>query len=216
MLIVDAPAEPDLDWRRSPELELTPILSASLEAFYEHGYHGTTVRDIARRVGATVPALYYHHENKQAILFALLDAAIDRSSSASLLAVKEADGDPAGAFLNLVEALVRFMSTCGKVAYLDAEIRCLTPENRNTYVVKRAVVERLMLGCVEDGVHAGVFTVTSPRVMARALLGMTQAIPVWYKPGGSLTVDAVVHEYLDIAAHAVGATPEVLERVRLR
>ncbi|WP_185995953.1 TetR/AcrR family transcriptional regulator [Nocardioides campestrisoli] len=210
------PAEPGVDWRKSPPLELTPILAASLDAFYEHGYHGTTVRDIARRVGATVPALYYHHENKQEILFALMDAAIDRSSSMTLVAVAEAEGQPVDAFFNGVEALVRFMATSGKVAYLDAEIRCLTSENRETYARKRAVVERLMLACVEEAVASGDFAVSSPRVMSRALLGMIQGIPVWYNPAGALAVDDVVTEYVDIAAHMVGATPEVLGRVRLR
>ena len=64
-------------WRTSPTPELSPILSASLDAFSEHGYHGTTVRDIAKRVGVTVPALYYHHENKEGLLFALLDTGIE-------------------------------------------------------------------------------------------------------------------------------------------
>ncbi|MEU3787934.1 TetR/AcrR family transcriptional regulator [Streptomyces sp900129855] len=31
----------------------------------------------AQSVGVTVPALYYHHENKQAMLVALLERAMD-------------------------------------------------------------------------------------------------------------------------------------------
>ncbi len=40
-----------VDWRSFPPLVMTDILTASLELFDENGYHGTTVRQIANRVG---------------------------------------------------------------------------------------------------------------------------------------------------------------------
>src|SRR6266705_3327791 len=61
------------DWRRPEPLVLPPILAGARHAFHELGYHGATVRDIAQRVGVTVPALYYHYENKQAMLVTLLE-----------------------------------------------------------------------------------------------------------------------------------------------
>jgi hypothetical protein len=35
------------DWRAFAPLDLHPILAAALEQFREHGYHGTTVREVA-------------------------------------------------------------------------------------------------------------------------------------------------------------------------
>ncbi len=61
------------EWRRLEPLELSPILSAALDAFYEKGFHGASVRDIARRVGVTVPALYYHYDSKEGLLVALVE-----------------------------------------------------------------------------------------------------------------------------------------------
>ncbi|WP_245567497.1 TetR family transcriptional regulator [Nocardia vinacea] len=37
------------------------LLGAALDTFYENGFHGTTVRDVVRRVGRTVPSLYAVH-----------------------------------------------------------------------------------------------------------------------------------------------------------
>ena len=48
------PADGLVRWREPTQIALTPILTAALEAFYETGYHGTSVRDIARRVGGSV------------------------------------------------------------------------------------------------------------------------------------------------------------------
>lgn len=208
----DDTSHPALDWRDSPTIELSPILSAALEAFHENGFHGTSVRDIASRVGVTVPALYYHHENKEMILFALLDASIDRLHQLCLAAVAEPVDAPEERFFNLVEGITRYMSKSGRLSYLDAEIRSLTPSRREVYVAKRDAIESMVLSAVEDGVAAGAFAVTSPRDTTRALLGMVQAITTWYRPDGDLSVDDVAVAYRDIAGHTVGATPGVLAR----
>src|SRR6266436_3992144 len=85
-----------------------PILRAALDAFSEAGYHGTSVRDIASRVGVTVPALYYHHENKEAILFSLLDTSITRLRGLCLAAIADAADTPQARFLNLGESVVMY------------------------------------------------------------------------------------------------------------
>jgi AcrR family transcriptional regulator len=206
--------ESDVDWRAEPELELTPILSAALDSFYEHGYHGASVRDLASRVGVTVPALYYHHENKEAILFALLDASIQRLLRSCTLAYLAADGSAEYQFFNLIECASRYMARSGKIAYLDGEIRSLSPELRAVYSGKRDQIEAMLLTSLTRGVRAGLFEVTVPRDTVRALLGMIQAIATWYRPDGELSVDEVALRYVDIAAHAVGATPDIITRVR--
>lgn len=48
------------------------ILAAALDLFAEKGFHGTSVRDIARAVGVRESALYNHFENKDAIFDAVL------------------------------------------------------------------------------------------------------------------------------------------------
>jgi AcrR family transcriptional regulator len=202
------------DWRACPELELTPILAAALDAFYEAGYHGASVRHVASRVGVTIPALYYHHRNKEAILFSLLDSSIEQLLTLCVAAHAEAEGAPDQQLLNLIECTSRFMARSGKVAFLDAEIRALSPELRSVYSAKRAKIESMLLTSLEDSNRAGLFSVSSPRDTARALLGMVQAIATWYRPGGELSPDEVAARYVDIAAHAVGASPELLERVR--
>jgi hypothetical protein len=68
-MVVSSPADiatGDGTWRETGPLELAPILQAALDALYENGFHGTPVRDIARRVGDTLPALYCHRQARRA------------------------------------------------------------------------------------------------------------------------------------------------------
>lgn len=48
------------------------ILSVAMELFIEHGYEGTSVRDIADALSITPSALYYHFKGKEEIATSLL------------------------------------------------------------------------------------------------------------------------------------------------
>ncbi len=49
------------------------ILAAALRLFSRDGFHGTSVRSLARSVGLTEAALYYHFPSKRAIVEALYE-----------------------------------------------------------------------------------------------------------------------------------------------
>ncbi|MEV6817001.1 TetR/AcrR family transcriptional regulator [Micromonospora sp. NPDC051296] len=195
--------EDDPRTRASRPVALTPILTAALEAFYENGYHGATVRDIAARVGVTVPALYYHHENKEALLYALLDTSISRLDTVCRL-VDAGGGGPMQRFNDLVECLVRHMAVSGKLAYLDGELRSLSPEHRRGYIAKRSAIEGRLLRAVEEGIADGSFDLTYPRDTVRAMLGTIQAVATWYRPDGELSLDDLVKRYLSILSRMAG------------
>lgn len=48
------------------------ILQAAAELFVEHGFAGTSIRDISERLGMTKGSLYYHFTSKEDLLVALL------------------------------------------------------------------------------------------------------------------------------------------------
>jgi AcrR family transcriptional regulator len=200
----DSAAEPRA-WRNADDEDLSLILVTARDLFYEVGFHGTTVRDIASRVGVTVPALYYHHVNKEAILAALLDRSISSVIGRCERALSEAGDDPADQFRNLIECLALYMANHRKSAAMDAEIRALSPDARKVYSAQRRRVEQMLADTIERGAAAGVFDVTSPPDTARALLGMVQAIAVWFDPGrGRLTAEELAARYVDIAGNTVG------------
>jgi len=192
------------DWREFGPLELTPILDAALDVFQENGFHGATVRHIARRVGQTVPSLYYHHDSKEGVFTALLELGTGEVAWRVRAAAEEAPGRPDLQFVNVIEAIVLYMAHRSRLAALDGELRHLSPPNRQRYAERRKEVETVLREVVEAGTREGIFTPAEPAETARALLGMCQAIGRWYRPDGPLRPEELAERYVDIALMTVG------------
>ena len=94
------------DWRDYGPVEYPRILEAALQAFSEHGYHGTTTRDLAQRSGLSVPGVYHYYPSKQDILFELMTVIIDELLTRSHQALDTAAPDPRAQFDALVESLL--------------------------------------------------------------------------------------------------------------
>lgn len=198
----------DADWRTYPPLELHPILRAALAQIVEHGYDATSVRTIAREVGVTVPALYYHFENKQAMLVALLDHSMEIVTRHVAAALRGAGDDPSERLGAMVEAIVLYTVHHVDLAFLDSERRSLTAENRRRYVAHRDRVERELHAVIEDGRARGAFRTPVPAECGRAILSMCQGIAGWYNPAGPLSP-------AQTAAHHVRLALALVERAGL-
>lgn len=183
------------------------ILNSSRAAFEENGYHGTSVRDIARRVGVTVPTLYYHFENKQAILVELLTSLMEVILARCRVSLAEAGRDPVDRFAALVRCLVLSLAEPGRPGTLDAEMRGLEPENRAKYVALRDQLEEELNRVIDEGVARGVFTTPYTREAGRAVLAMCQALPRWFDPEGELDSSEVARRYVALALGMVGHRP---------
>lgn len=191
-------------WRTYGPLDLHPILVHAMEAFDEHGYHGTSVRDIAGRVGVTVPALYYHYANKQALLATLLETSVKDVLDRCRAAAAEAGDDPLDRFCAMVESIVLYMAHRKGLAFLDTEIRSLEPGNRARYVALRDYLEHMLLDTVRAGIDRGVFTTPIPADAVRAVLIMCQGVANWYRADGPLTAEEVARRHVLLCLGTVG------------
>ncbi|MBB2946977.1 AcrR family transcriptional regulator [Actinoplanes lutulentus] len=190
-------------WTHYPALDLSPILAVSLDQIVRHGYDATSVRKIAAEVGVTVPALYYHFENKQAILMALLDHAMTTVTAHVDAAVAEAGPDPVARLSGAVEAIVLYMAHHRDLAFLDSERRSLSPANLARYVEHRDRIEGLLRDAIVSGCRAGVFRTPAPAVCGRAILAMCQGVAGWFDPSGPKKAEETAADYVRIALAAV-------------
>jgi AcrR family transcriptional regulator len=197
------------DWREYGALDFSRILDAALQAFYEHGYHGTTTRDLARRSGLSVPGVYHYYPSKQDILFDLMTVIIDELLVRSRQALAAAPRDPRSQFDALVESLLRFhMYRRTGATVSTAELRSLEPGYRERYVAKRDEQQRMLDRVILDGVRDGKFATPYPKDASRAIASLCVGVASWYRPDGTLSVDALLDRYLTIARSIVGISEE--------
>lgn len=71
--ITQRPPERPQSKREQREASIERILESALDLMVSRGCNATTVDDIAKRAGLTKGAIYFHFENKTAIVLALLD-----------------------------------------------------------------------------------------------------------------------------------------------
>src|SRR5262245_30356480 len=95
--------------RQGGERTAERILDVAEQLFAERGYHGTTLRDVATRVGVRPPSLYNHFASKDALYAAVLERGIGPVMEL-LVRTAAADGqpsDPARLVTDLMEILAR-------------------------------------------------------------------------------------------------------------
>lgn len=201
------------DWREYGEVELDPVLAAAAGAFVETGYHGATVRDIARRAGLSVPGMYHHFATKQDMLVGLLDVTMDDLLWRSQAARHEGAGDPVRAFSLLIECLVLYHCHRRDLAFIGAsEMRSLEPDNRTRIARLRTTQQRMVDAEVDAAVEAGSFRVSHAHDASRAVTTMCVAIPQWYRPGHSSSPEEVARRYVGFALGLMGYDGPALTR----
>jgi AcrR family transcriptional regulator len=179
--------------RGRPGYDKESLLRVAVTVFNERGYDGTSMEDLAARLGITKSAIYHHVPGKAELLRLAMDRALDR-----LFAVAATPaGDSATARL---EHLVR-----GSVDVLVAELPFVTLLLRvrgNTDVERAALARRrefdqIVADLVRQAVaEGGIRPDVDAAVTARLLFGMVNSLIEWYRPsrghGAGEIADAVV------------------------
>ncbi len=192
-------------WRDYGEPRLPAPLAAALEAFTEHGYHGTSVRDIAARARLSVPGLYHHYPSKQSLLQGLLELTMTDLLARSEQAITEAGSEPVAQFDGVIESLLRFHMYRREQAFVGStEIRSIDDSYRDEYIGYRDRQQYMVDDIVAAGVAAGDFTTRYPKDASRAVTTMCVGVSTWYKPDGELGADELIARYLQLARDTVG------------
>ncbi len=178
----------------------TALLLAAREEFAEHGYEGTSIRQIAQRAGMSLSVLYHYYPGKMDLLQAIVDEAIDAYFAACADELAGAGDDPVRRLTALVTATVRFRSAHpAKSSVLVGEERSFDPDFLRHYRRRMAEGSRLFSDVIEAGVSAGLFHTPYPEDARRAVIAMCNAIGEWYAPSGPLTVDEIAQRYSALA-----------------
>jgi len=174
------------------------ILDAAVAAFARHGYHATSIEDLAEEAQVSKGAVMYHAGLKNALL---ADVHI-RTFKRGLSTLEGALGDvpeDASSFETLHAMLVAHFAFLADdrdaVIVINDNLRYLKGKDLRKVLRLREKWVTLFAKVVEDGYSAGEFKNVDQRFFLRVLIGMLNSAARWYQPGGRLRTD----ELADIA-----------------
>lgn len=182
------------------------ITAAAIEIFAERGYHGASIRDIARRAGLSLSALYYWHPSKQHLLAAMIEEGTQEYFHRCDEALRTAGDDPVRRLLAMVRATVEYRVHRSVESELaTSEWRNLEPEHRERLDGLRRSASALWAQIVDDGTARGAFRCPHPEDARRTIVAACNAVAQWYSPDGAVGVSELVERYGKIALRIVEA-----------
>ena len=179
------------------------IEDVASELFREHGYAGTSIRDIARALSVQGASLYAHVTSKEDVLWAIVERAAVRFETAADAAESNAEvmhpGDPVEALAALARAHVDVLTAdVGEASVFVHEWRALGPERRARILERRDAYQGRFRRRIEDGIAVGAFAMTDPAVAASTILSALNGIAAWYDPAGRLPADRIADHLVDL------------------
>jgi AcrR family transcriptional regulator len=185
------------------------IVEEAVKLFYERGFTGTTLDDIAAELGVTKPFIYTHFRSKTDLLAALCTPTIELSLDAVTHAAKGA-GSPTD---RLHRAIVDFTQVVllrqANIAIYFREEKNLSPEALAEINTLRKKFDRVLSKLLADGVTAGEFDVKDVSLAALAIGGMISWAYTWHRPEGRLALQDMCERMASLALQMVGAHSKV-------
>jgi AcrR family transcriptional regulator len=194
-----ASAFPNMSQTPESRQKVREICRVAARVFYEKGYDGASVQEIAGAVGLTKPGLYHYFQSKDHLLFEIMNYGMDILQEEVLDKLKSV-ADPVEKLRRTIMGHIDLI-----VRARDREITVILHENRSLKGAlrkkinarKRDYIHHLesLIAAVQE--QKGSAPLIAPRVAAFALLGMINWLYQWYQRDGAIKQEEIEAQYAD-------------------
>lgn len=157
------------------------VLATAVSVFIERGYDGTSMEELAKALGTTKSAIYYHVPGKEELLSRALDRALD--GLFELVADERVRTGPAIERLEwVVRESVRILVDRLPYVTLLLRVRGNSPTEQRA-LERRREFDRFVSGLVKEAAAEGAIRPgLEPSLVTRLLFGTVNSITEWYQP----------------------------------
>lgn len=186
--------------RGRPGYDVQSLLRVAVTVFNERGYDGTSMEDLAGRLGITKSAIYHHVSGKAELLRLAVDRALDGLFAA---AAETASGSATERLERLVRRSVEVLVAELPFVTLLLRVRGNTEVERAALARRRefdGIVAELVRQAVAEG---GVRPDVDANLTARLLFGMVNSLVEWYRPGRGHGAAEIADAVVAVAFHGL-------------
>ena len=190
------------------------FLDAAQRLIQTKGYEQMSVQDVLAEVGTSKGAFYHYFDSKAALLEGVIDRMVVTATATLQPLLDDPDRSALEKFNGMFQGLASWKSQrrdllmAVLVTWLSDDNAIVREKFRREVV---ATITPILTAIVRQGVHEGVFTVTSPehaaRVTVSLLLGANEHASALYLANHSGEVP------FEVVEGALNAYPEAIERI---
>ena len=179
---------------RRHELRREMILKAAAEEFALQGFANATLERIGERIGLSKASLYYYVSSKEQLLALILEQVTSRIAKQAALT----EGSAESKLRAFVKAHVTVVATSVEGQVLGENVNVLLDRSTHEqFADVRERHERRLILILQEGIEAGEFRSLPVRPAVKLMFGGLNSIPLWYRPEGTLSLDALTQEVVD-------------------
>ena len=171
------------------------IVRAAAEVIAEMGLERATLDAVGDRVGLSKASLYYYVKSKEELLGHVIAHVLATQEDAMAALTREgmtAEERLRAFCLGHLRSL--FADPAGRIA---ARVALSDIKDEPVRAPLRAYMARLE-AILADGVAGGAFRPADSRVVRYSLFSALNAVPLWYSPGGDLTLEEIGDRICDL------------------
>lgn len=186
------------------------LRQAALDLFTENGYQSTSLRDLAARLGVHAGSLYNHIEDKQSLLFELMEECMSDLISITHYNVKHAR-DKRSRLQAFISAFIEFQaSEKKKVLLLLRERSNLSLEQRQRLSLLRRTYASSLKTIIKSENLQSPLEDARLQFLANGIIGMLESFPTWDESEQNLPIQQLVEQLTDIISGAISRTGKPL------
>lgn len=204
----------DVDSNAEVPLRRSEILAIAARHFAEHGFEGTTIRQISDEAGILSGSLYYHFSSKEDMMHELMRPFVgDMISKYQEIAHLPDTPDVVVAKM-LRFALEQIASHHAQHAITFNDRRFFRRSPQFSYVSALGTeVSHIWYGAIQQGVRDGIFrSDINIRLAVTVILKLISSTADWYDPAGHDSIEDMIETQQTLVLNGLRAQP--LERPR--
>ena len=186
------------------------ITKQSVKLFQEKGFSETSIQDIVDLLGVTKGTFYYYFTSKEILLMEIHLRYIDDLLIRQKVIIDSTKNcrDKIIGIVSLIILDIEKQGANGRVYF--REMRNLTPENAKKIKKKREEFRLNIVDVLSEGIESGEFRENiDPKMIALAILGVTNWSYNWFNPDGEVSVEDLAEKYVDFVLYGISLKGEV-------
>jgi AcrR family transcriptional regulator len=181
------------------------ILDKAGMLFWQKGYHGTSMRDIAAACDCKAANIYNYFKGKEDILFEVIKDITERAVDSVLHLENDETTSPVDQLRSLIDSHLGVLLQMKKSSVLisDTGLQNLSRDHRKVIIDLRDTYDRIMRTVIKRGIQSGDFTIKDEKVIGYLISSVIIRTTIWFSPRGRLSADEVADMIFDFVYRAI-------------